>query len=537
MSRSSAKGRAGARAGLVRAVAALAAGATTTAAFPPVSLWWLAVVGVAGLMLVARGRSAWGGAGLGLLFGLGLFTPLLHFTAIAMGNPSGWIVLTVFQSLYLALLGGAWAVVSRLSWLGSGRLASSRRVLSFAVLWGGVEELRSTFPLGGFPFGRLAYVAADAPMLAVAGYLGSLGLSLAVALIAAAVAELVEALRARRLAVAATSALTALGVGLAPLLLPLEEGAQAGTVRVAAVQGNVAEDFEDAFNRALEVTGNHVEATQALAGEVGAGGVDLVLWPENSADIDPRDHAQTAALVEQAAQAVGAPVLVGAVRYGKDEASGAKVRYNDLLLWQAGQGAGGYYRKHLPVPFAEYVPWRAQVRRITTQVDRIGTDLLPGQGPYTLEVPAASLGREVRLAVGICFEVAYDSALRAGVEQGGELIVVPTNNASFLHSSEAAQQLDQGRVQAVVHGRAVVQASTVGITAIISPSGVVEQATVPYTQAALVAQVPLRTSLTWADRLGPWLGWVVQVAAAALVVAGSVGAVRDAVARRRGRRR
>ena len=97
--------------------------------------------------------------------------------------------------------------------------------------------------------------------------------------------------------------------------------------------------------------------------------------------------------------------------------------------------------------------------------------------------------------MGICFEVAYDDTLRNGVRQGGELIVIPTNNASFLSSSEAAQQLAQGRVQAVVHGRSVVQVSTVGITAIINPKGEVEQQTRPYTQASLVADAGLRTSM------------------------------------------
>ena len=71
--------------------------------------------------------------------------------------------------------------------------------------------------------------------------------------------------------------------------------------------------------------------------------------------------------------------------------------------------------------------------------------------------------------MGVCFEVAYDDILRTGVKQGGQAIIIPTNNASFLDSGEAAQQLAQGRVQAVVHGRSVIQASTVGYTAIIDP--------------------------------------------------------------------
>ena len=199
--------------------------------------------------------------------------------------------------------------------------------------------------------------------------------------------------------------------------------------------------------------------------------------------------------------------------------------------------AGEYYRKHLSVPFAEYVPMRGLIRRVTDQVDRIGTDMVAGTGPQTLTVHAAVADRQVTLAMGICFEVAYDDVLRRGIEQGGQMIVVPTNNASFLHSSEAAQQLAQGRVQAVIHGRSVVQVSTVGITAIIAPTGAVEQRTAAYTRAGLVADVGLRSSVTTADRLGPWPGRALLLGALSVTMAGMLRFARDRVGARRQRTR
>ena len=52
---------------------------------------------------------------------------------------------------------------------------------------------------------------------------------------------------------------------LSPLVLPVESAPQDGTVRVAAVQGNVAEDFEDAFAAAIAEVGGRVEARGLLA--------------------------------------------------------------------------------------------------------------------------------------------------------------------------------------------------------------------------------------------------------------------------------
>ena len=509
---------------LTPVLAAALAGLAVTAAFPPIGLWWAAPVGIAVLLGSLQGRGTGAGAGLGLVFGLAFFAPLLHFTAVAMGNPIGWVALTLVQALYTAALGAAWALVGRLPALagGPGALrAAAVRTVSFTVLWCGVEELRSSWPWGGFPFGRLAFAMADAPMLPFAAYGGSVGLTLLVVLIGACVFEAVNAVRTRALLPALVASACA-GLALAaPHALPVHTAAEDGTLRVGAVQGNVAKDFEDAFNRALEVTGNHAQATDQLAADVGGRSLDVVIWPENAADLDPRTHRSTADMIESSAQAVGAPIMVGAVLFEDD------VRYNDMVVWTPGQGAGSYYRKHRPVPFAEYVPLRDLIRRATAEVDRIGTDMAPGTGPQTLTVHAATQDRDVALAMGICFEVAYDDVLRDGVRQGGEIIVIPTNNASFLTSSEAAQQLAQGRVQAVVHGRSVVQVSTVGITAIISPEGVVEQQTRPYTRAALVADVGLRTSTTPADTLGDWPGHVLCGIAAALPAAGIVsGAMR-----------
>ena len=505
--------------GLVPVIAVLAGGLAVAAAFPPLGLWWTAPLGLSLLMGTLQGRGPWMSAGLGLVFGLAFFAPLLRFIAVAMGNPIGWVALALFEALYMAVLGISWSLVSRMPVLtadgpGAGRAAG--RVVSFAVLWCGVEELRSSWPWGGFPFGRLAFAMADAPMLSFAAYGGSIGLTLVVALIGACVLETVCALRARALMLAlATTACAGLAVA-APLVLPVDSAAEDGTLRVGAVQGNVAKDFEDAFNRALEVTDNHAQATDRLAADVGSGNLDVVIWPENAADLDPRTHRSSATLIDSAAQAAGAPIMVGAVLF-----EGA-VRYNDMVVWTPGEGAGSYYRKHRPAPFAEYVPLRSLIRGLTTQVDRIRTDMAPGTGPQTLAIHAASQNRDVTLAMGICFEVAYDDTLRNGVRQGGELIVIPTNNASFLSSSEAAQQLAQGRVQAVVHGRSVVQVSTVGITAIINPKGEVEQETRPYTQASLVADAGLRTSMTPADTMGSWPGHVLCGCAAMLVIAGIV---------------
>jgi apolipoprotein N-acyltransferase len=88
-------------------------------------------------------------------------------------------------------------------------------------------------------------------------------------------------------------------------------------------------------------------------------------------------------------------------------------------------------------------------------------------------------------------------------------------------TAETLQQLAMARVRAIEHDRAVVVASTTGVSAIIAPDGALLKSTGTWQQAEIEARVPLRTYTTLADRLGGWpeavlawgtlaaLGWVI----------------------------
>jgi apolipoprotein N-acyltransferase len=80
------------------------------------------------------------------------------------------------------------------------------------------------------------------------------------------------------------------------------------------------------------------------------------------------------------------------------------------------------------------------------------------------------------------------------------------------------------QLRAIEHGRATVQISTVGVSAIISPAGVVQERTGLFTADQMVASIPLRTSLTPATRFGDLITWAFRGLAAAAVVAGMAGA-------------
>jgi apolipoprotein N-acyltransferase len=488
---------------------AVAAGAALMLSFPPYGLWWLAPVGVALLALATRGRRLPAGTALGLLTGVVFFVPLLSWTGLNVG-PAPWLLLAVAQAVPVALLG-----------LGSALTAPLCRRYRFAlplvtgVLWVAQEALRDRAPFGGFPWGRLAFSQEDSPLLRFAALGGAPLVTFMVAatggLLALAAGEVARGWRPR-LPVVAGALLGAVLAVLAGFAVP--PGHPGGpAVRVAIVQGNVPRLGLDFNAQRRAVLDNHVRATLALAQAVATGkqpAPGLVVWPENSSDIDPLLPGDSDAydVISDAARQVNAPILVGAVLVGP----GTHAR-NAGIVWDPATGPGATYIKQHPVPFAEYMPLRGLARLVSSKADLVTSDFVAGHRPGVLRVGPATVGDV------ICFEVAYDNIVRSAVTGGGQLVVVQTNNATF-DSAEARQQLAMVRLRAVEYGRNALMASTVGVSAFVGADGSVPVASGFDTQATLVRDVRLGDTRTLASVLGPVPEWVLTGAAlAALLLA------------------
>jgi apolipoprotein N-acyltransferase len=104
----------------------------------------------------------------------------------------------------------------------------------------------------------------------------------------------------------------------------------------------------------------------------------------------------------------------------------------------------------------------------------------------------------------MCFEVAYDGLLRDLVDGGADVIVVPTNNATYTGTGQIEQQFAMSRLRAIETGRYVVVASTNGISGIVAPDGRVVQRAPSQERAVLEQDIQLVTGHTPATVLGPW---------------------------------
>ncbi|SDD14068.1 apolipoprotein N-acyltransferase [Streptomyces prasinopilosus] len=505
---------------LVPAAAAALSGLLLYVSFPPRTLWWLALPAFAVLGLLLRGRSWKAGLGLGYLFGLGFLLPLLVWTGVEVG-PGPWIALAAIEAVFVALAGAGVAAVSKLpGW-----------PVWAAALWTAGEAARARVPFGGFPWGKVAFGQADGVFLPLAALGGTPVLGFAVVLCGFGLYEVARvSLEARRTGTVrrVVAAAGVLGVAV-PLVAavaarPLvSDTAEDGTTTVAVIQGNVPRLGLDFNSQRRAVLDYHARETERLAAAVDAGETerpDIVLWPENSSDIDPFTNSDARAVIDRAARAIGAPVSVGAVVAEDGDL------LNEQILWDPVKGPVDTYDKRQIQPFGEYLPLRSLVGAINDEwTSMVRQDFSRGTEPGVFTMAGTGVG------LVTCYEAAFDRAVRDTVTEGAQLISVPSNNATFGRSEMTYQQLAMSRVRAVEHSRTVTVPVTSGVSAIIMPDGTVSQKTGMFVADSLVQEVPLRSSLTPATRLGvlPELGLV-------LVAAGGLGWAVGAGVRGRARR-
>lgn len=518
---------------LVRLLLSSAAGLLLWTAFPPLSLWWTAPVAVAALVLVIRGMSARGGLLMGMAFGLGLYIPLLNWLGVVVGRDAG-IGLTLFSALWMGLIGMLTAIGLRLRWW----------PMWVASVWVLGEALRSRIPFDGWTWGRLGFSQDTSILLPYAAYAGVAALTFVVALTGSLLAWLVVRLTDRLgtrtegaadggaqapsgeagggpgLASGAVATLVGVFV-IAALVQPPtqgESGAGPSTRQVGVIQGNVPQAGLDFNAERTAVLNNHVQQTLLLAEDVASGrqaAPDLVLWPENASDIDPYRDNQAYAAIEAAARAVNVPLLVGAVVNDPNDDDQV---FNQGIVWDPITGPGESYTKRYLVPFGEYIPFRSALASLISRFDRIPRDFVAGTHPGGLDIGGTRIGD------AICFDVAYDRALREAVAEGARFLVVQTNNATYNGTQQPAQQLAMSRVRAVEHGRSVVVVSTSGLSAVVLPDGRI----VPGTQTAelvaarYVVEVAQRDTVTVSDRVGSIPEWVIAGLALAAVSVSSL---------------
>jgi apolipoprotein N-acyltransferase len=476
----------------LRLGAAVVAGVLTGLCFPPVGLGPAVLVALVPLLWAWRGARPAHAALYGFAYGVAAYVVVIpwirYFGYLAI------VPLVVAMSVYVAGIGALVAAYARRG------LASP---FLTAAVWVVLEALRGRFPFGGFPWADVGVALHDVPAArALASVGGTLLVSFVVVAVNGLLLDLGLALRDHRArpAVLAGVGVAAMLVGTVVADVTRFEPTTTGHLRVALLQGDDEQlPLAEQVNQPL--TEKHFALAERLRGRY-----DLIVFPESSLDTDPEQDAGLRARLVALAEQHDAAVLVNARTPGDDGQS----RNTNLLYTPHGKLQGTYSKQHL-VPFGEYVPWRDALGWLP-ELRQVPYDFEPGD-TRTLFTAGGHPFESV-----ICFESAFGPLVRETVRDGAQVVVVSTNNRSYQRSANSEQHLALGQMRAAETGRAVVQASVSGISAIIDPDGDIHHETPLFAARVVTASVPTSTGETLYVRFGDWVVLLSAIALLAVTV-------------------
>lgn len=455
-------------------------------AFPATNFWPLAFVGVFLLLWALLGRGFRTAFAVGTVAGATFWLSLIHWLTLYLG-PVPWLALGILQAIFFGLGCSLIAIVINRGptrwptrW---GRIGLVSIVV--AALWTLRESLTSVWPYGGFSWGKLAQSQSESPLSHVVAWVGTAGLSFVVALTAALVFQVLRE-RNRVLLVVPILFLVS-AIAWPPFAIGID-----GTTNILAVQGNSKAGLFDHGNPG-DILQDHISGTLPYVGE----DVDIVVWPENASDVNPLQSQLAALMLTTVSQKIGAPIVAGTITTTKQGEY-----FNSSLVWT--DGVDAQYDKIHPVPFAEYMPNREFWRALQPElVDLVTRDYSFGTRSNVVDINGVLAG------IAICFDITDDQQAYDMIAGGAEVILAQTNNADFGKTSENLQQLAIARLRAIETGRSVVNISTVGTSAIISPTGETIDSIPAYQPGAMLTEVSLSNTITPAMAFGRGIEWTI----------------------------
>jgi apolipoprotein N-acyltransferase len=457
--------------------------------FPPTGLGPVVLVSLVPLLWAWRDARPRHGALYGFVFGCAAYLVVIPWIRYF-----GYVAIVPL----VAAMAAAMAIVGALV-AAYGRRGITSPFLT-AAAWVVLEALRGRWPFGGFPWADVGVALHDVPAArALASVGGVLLVSFVVVVVNGLVLDLGLALRehASRAAIGAVLGVAVVVVATVVVDVTRFEPTTTGHLRVALLQGDdqqlpLAEQVDQ------PLTEKHLALADRLRGDY-----DLIVFPESSLDTDPETDPRLRQRLVALAKEHHSAVLVNARTPSVDGRS----ENTNLLYAPSGRLAGTYSKQHL-VPFGEYVPWRDALSWLP-ELRQVPYDFEPGHS-RTLFHAAGHPFESV-----ICFESAFGPLVRDAVRDGSQFIVVSTNNRSYQRSANSEQHLALGQLRAAETGRAVLQASVSGISAVIEPDGSVHHQTGLFESRIVTASVPTSTGDTLYVRFGDW---VVLLSAIAMVV-------------------
>ena len=207
-----------------------------------------------------------------------------------------------------------------------------------------------------------------------------------------------------------------------------------------------------------------------------AEGVGLLLWPQSSIASLPTDEA-------------------------------TQQFYGQLQEWSEQRGvsllAGATTTTSSDIPFSKA---SSEESALLFRPDRPMVRYTQGNGGERGAAPLTLRDSEVRIGTAFGSESLHGDRLRQTAADGADLIVALSHDGRWGRSAGLYQNLQFTRLRAIESRRGVVMATVGGVSALIRPSGAIEEIAGLMEQGTTTIEVPTHEASTFYVRYGDWLG-------------------------------
>lgn len=471
---------------MIQLLAAAVAGILLALAFEPFGFWIFAPIGLAIFIYVLHQVSIFHKFLIGVIFGLGFW--LIQINWLSVLSP----IVLIITAVALSIFYGFFAVVTEI--YQKSKFWPIFTALSFLTL----ESLLNYWPLGGFNWGTIGYISANNPFSNIVQFIGVFGLSILIFILSVSLVMGFLLLKTKAFAAATVLLIIwALIPGVIELTGSRQEAAAVSSkMRIGVVQGNVPRLGLEFNEQRKAVYQNHLTETTRLLNK-SSDSFDLIIWPENAPDVDPFANKEVLNELNELAQSAAAPILIGS----RIESESGPINAGILISGETELVSAFLYAKQKLVPFGEKVPLEKFLAPIAANFGPISGSLIAGNSAGILDIDGKKIG------LLICFEVAWGQLAKEVVEQGAEVLIVQTNNATYGLTSQLAQQFNIARLRAIESQKEVITVATSGISGQIDRDGTV----LWQADEFVAASAALESNLYQGTTLGLILNYYLQI--------------------------
>jgi apolipoprotein N-acyltransferase len=228
---------------------------------------------------------------------------------------------------------------------------------------------------------------------------------------------------------------------------------KSGEMKIALVQGGVTNLGLEFNSSPREVFQRHLLQTKS---KILPDQVDLIIWPENSVDIDLFSNIDIKNTLIETSKVLNTPILVGGITRVSGDLQNISVLFDPEVQ--------DIYVKRYLTPFGEYIPLRSFLEKFSTLTNDVD-DFSAGNRSNLMQIA------DFDAQVFICYELLNDAFKN---QVNSDFLIVQTNNATFGDTPQLDQELQIARVRALESGREVAYVSTTGVTSFIDRNGKVK---------------------------------------------------------------